>query len=210
MTVHLASPFAQGVCLSAHLQVPPFSQHRPRRAVQVARRISASATEEGPIARAVNWLSVAVKNSPANNVKQAIAKAQAGDYDEGQVAARLQSYIEDNTVVVFSWTSCPFCKKAKARPSFLRAALPQLVPQFFEQSLVDRLGAKQPSDVICLANICAARLTSVCSLDRPQLWQALLQDVGADFLAVELDQMGSEGSALRCELAKVCTHAFPS
>ena len=117
MTVHLASPFAQGVCLSARLQAPPFLQNRPRRAAQVARRISASATEEGPIARAVNWLSVAVKNSPANNVKQAIAKAQAGDYDEAQVAARLQSYIEDNTVVVFSWTSCPFCKKAKARPS---------------------------------------------------------------------------------------------
>lgn len=48
-------------------------------------------------------------------------------------------------VVVFSWTACPFCKKAKA----------------------------------------------------------LLRDLGADFTAVELDQMGSEGSALRCELARV-------
>lgn len=110
------------------------------------RRVRASATDDNPVARAVNWLSVAVKNSPANAVKQAIAKAQAGDYDEAQVAARLESYIEDNKVVVFSWTSCPFCKKAKA----------------------------------------------------------LLRDLGADFLAVELDQMGSEGSALRCELAKVC------
>lgn len=132
--------------------------------MQVARRISASATEEGPIARAVNWLSVAVKNSPANNVKQAIAKAQAGDYDEAQVAARLQSYIEDNTVVVFSWTSCPFCKKAKARPSFLQAALPHLVLQFVAGRLKDRLGAKQLSDLIC-----AARSKSACSLDCPQL-----------------------------------------
>ncbi|KAK9839855.1 hypothetical protein WJX81_006437 [Elliptochloris bilobata] len=107
--------------------------------------IRGSATEEGPVARAVNWLSVAVKNSPANAVKQAIANAQAGEYDQQEVAKRLQSYIEDNKVVVFSWTACPFCKKAKA----------------------------------------------------------LLKDVGADFTAVELDLMGSEGSALRAELGKL-------
>ena len=33
-----------------------------------------------------------------SNAEQAIAKAQAGDYDQQEVAARLQSYIEDNKV----------------------------------------------------------------------------------------------------------------
>ncbi len=61
-----------------------------------------------------------------------------GCHSQLRGATRLQ-------VVVFSWTACPFCKKAKA----------------------------------------------------------LLRDLGADFTAVELDQMGSEGSALRCELARV-------
>lgn len=32
------------------------------------------------------------------NAEQAIANAQAGDYDQQEVAARLQSYIEDNKV----------------------------------------------------------------------------------------------------------------
>jgi hypothetical protein len=86
----------------------------PRAPVQAARRCCAgralagralavrvraeAKSDDGPVSRAVNWLSVAVKNSPANAVKQAIAKAQAGDYDEKAVAARLESYINDHKV----------------------------------------------------------------------------------------------------------------
>ena len=48
----------------------PVFPARPR-AHRHACRVTASATEDGPITKAVNWLSVAVKNSPANAVKQA-------------------------------------------------------------------------------------------------------------------------------------------
>ena len=89
----------------------------------------------------INSISVAVTNfSPANAVKKGIARLQAGAYDEGAVTAKLDSYIQENPVVVFSWTRravlfwavhlrtvcfvnhaqhlhmhcrCPFCTKAK-------------------------------------------------------------------------------------------------
>jgi glutaredoxin 3 len=62
----------------------------------------------------VNAITVAVKNSPLNAGKLALAKAQAGQYDEAAVKAKIQNLIKDNPVVVFSWSGCPFCKKAKA------------------------------------------------------------------------------------------------
>lgn len=92
-------------------QVAPMARlpYTPRAPVHAARRCCAGRapavrvraevkSDDGPVSRAVNWLSVAVKNSPANAVKQAIAKAQAGEYDEKAVAARLESYIDDHKV----------------------------------------------------------------------------------------------------------------
>ena len=53
----------------------------------------------------INSISIAVTNfSPANAVKKGIARLQAGSYEEDAVANKLDSYIKENPVVVFSWT----------------------------------------------------------------------------------------------------------
>jgi len=62
----------------------------------------------------INSLTVALKNSPINEGKKKLAIMQAGSYDEAAVKAKLDAYIKDNAVVVFSWSTCPFCVKAKA------------------------------------------------------------------------------------------------
>jgi hypothetical protein len=46
----------------------------------------------------VNAITVAVKNSPLNAGKLALAKAQAGQYDEAAVKAKIQNLIKDNPV----------------------------------------------------------------------------------------------------------------
>ncbi|KAJ1457794.1 thioredoxin-like protein [Pelagophyceae sp. CCMP2097] len=45
--------------------------------------------------------------------KQFVAEIVAGDFDAAQVDARLDAEIAASGVVMFSFTSCPFCKKAK-------------------------------------------------------------------------------------------------
>jgi len=45
---------------------------------------------------AINSLSVALKNSPMNQGKKALAKAQAGAYDEAATRAKIEQYI--NTI----------------------------------------------------------------------------------------------------------------
>lgn len=62
----------------------------------------------------INGLTVAIKNSPLNQGKIQLAIAQAGNYDVEATKAALDKYIAENDVVVFSWTTCPFCVKAKA------------------------------------------------------------------------------------------------
>ncbi|KAI3433356.1 hypothetical protein D9Q98_003174 [Chlorella vulgaris] len=62
----------------------------------------------------INSISVAVKKSPLNAGKKALAIAQAGQYDEAATRAKIDAWIANNPVVVFSWSGCPFCKKAKA------------------------------------------------------------------------------------------------
>eukprot|EP00903_Cladosiphon_okamuranus_P010021 g9503.t1 len=52
--------------------------------------------------------------SPLDVLKQGIAKAGAGPYDKEAVLQLVDEYTSGETkVVVFSWTRCPFCKKAK-------------------------------------------------------------------------------------------------
>jgi hypothetical protein len=46
---------------------------------------------------------VALKNSPLNAGKKALAKAQAGEYDAAATRAKIEGYIRDNKVIVFSW-----------------------------------------------------------------------------------------------------------
>mmetsp|Transcript_13334 Transcript_13334/g.36851 ORF Transcript_13334/g.36851 Transcript_13334/m.36851 type:complete len:176 (-) Transcript_13334:1579-2106(-) len=49
----------------------------------------------------------------AANPKLAISKAIAGDYDEATAKAKVESLIADTPVLLFSFTTCPFCIKAK-------------------------------------------------------------------------------------------------
>lgn len=66
-----------------------------------------------PIMQAVNWLSQSVQQSPVAGLKKGLAKLQAGDYDEATTRAELDALIADNPVMVFSFTTCPFCLRAK-------------------------------------------------------------------------------------------------
>ncbi|CAM9669068.1 unnamed protein product [Phaeothamnion confervicola] len=52
--------------------------------------------------------------SPLNAFKQGIAKMKAGSYDEGATKNFIDTSIKQSNVVVFSWSRCPFCLKAKA------------------------------------------------------------------------------------------------
>lgn len=96
-----AAPFRPGSA-PAH-RTPVSSRMRSRVVVQA-----------NPFEDAINSLTVALKNSPLNQGKKALAKAQAGDYDAAATRAKIEQYIKDNKVMVFSWSGCPFCKNAKA------------------------------------------------------------------------------------------------
>jgi len=49
-----------------------------------------------------------------NDGKKKLVKSLAGDYDEDAVRARTNGLINDNPVLMLSFTTCPFCVKAKA------------------------------------------------------------------------------------------------
>mmetsp|Transcript_9783 Transcript_9783/g.13793 ORF Transcript_9783/g.13793 Transcript_9783/m.13793 type:complete len:181 (+) Transcript_9783:130-672(+) len=48
-----------------------------------------------------------------NEGKKNLVKSMAGDYDAAAIQARTDSLIQDNPVLVMSFTTCPFCVKAK-------------------------------------------------------------------------------------------------
>mmetsp|Transcript_5435 Transcript_5435/g.16083 ORF Transcript_5435/g.16083 Transcript_5435/m.16083 type:complete len:147 (-) Transcript_5435:142-582(-) len=68
---------------------------------------------DSPLGRAVGALAKFASESPLNDGKLWLAKMQAGEYDKGTVRAKVDSLIQDNPVVVFSFSKCPFCIKAK-------------------------------------------------------------------------------------------------
>lgn len=45
--------------------------------------------------------------------KQWVADIVAGEYDEDQIRARIQDMVDSNDIVMFSFTTCPFCRRAK-------------------------------------------------------------------------------------------------
>lgn len=49
-----------------------------------------------------------------NQGKIALVKQLAGDYDAQAVRSRLDNMINDNPVLMLSFTTCPYCIKAKA------------------------------------------------------------------------------------------------
>ena len=48
-----------------------------------------------------------------NEGKKALVKSLAGDYDEVAVRARMDGLVKDNSVLMLSFATCPFCIKAK-------------------------------------------------------------------------------------------------
>jgi glutaredoxin 3 len=92
----------------------------------------------------INNISVAIQNSPMAKGKAALAKLQAGQFDEEATGKKIDQLIASNAVMVFSFSSCPFCVKAKK----------------------------------------------------------ILDDAGVKYTAVELNQMGAEGMAIRAVLAE--------
>ena len=82
------------------------------------RRIHCGAAPEGKesssfVENLINGLTVAIQSSPLSEGKKRMAIAQAGQYDEKAVKARMEQYIADNKVMIFSFSTCPFCKNAK-------------------------------------------------------------------------------------------------
>eukprot|EP00873_Tetraselmis_striata_P016726 jgi/Tetstr1/436990/TSEL_025762.t1 len=111
---------------------------------------SASITEEAdtflasPGGKFVSWLGNTITASPLNEGKVRLARLQAGGYDPALARAKMEGLIASEKVVVFSFSTCPFCVKAKG----------------------------------------------------------LLEELGVEYAALELDEMGKEGYAIRAELAQ--------
>lgn len=87
--------------------------NRVRRSSSRSRQNMSFCVRAGESDSIINRLTVAVQNSPLAKGKQALAKLQAGNYDEVATREKLEGLIRDNPVVMFSFSSCPFCKKAK-------------------------------------------------------------------------------------------------
>ena len=68
---------------------------------------------ESPFGQAMGWLAKALSESPLNDAKISFAKMQAGEYDEEAAQKKLEDYIEGDKVVMFAFSKCPFCIKAK-------------------------------------------------------------------------------------------------
>lgn len=92
----------------------------------------------------INKVSVAIQNSPLSKGKAALAKLQAGDFDQQAVESKVDAYISENPVMIFSFSTCPFCIRGKK----------------------------------------------------------ILEDLGVKYTAIELNQMGSDGMAIRAVLAE--------
>ena len=61
-----------------------------------------------------NQFSVLIASNPIGYIfKQTVANLVAGEYNEDEMTAKINQYIQQDTVVMFSFTTCPFCRKAK-------------------------------------------------------------------------------------------------
>merc|ERR1719265_325009 len=83
--------------------------HVRRSPALVARRAEQSDEERlefmnSPVGQAIGFLAKALADSPLNDGKIWFAKVQAGEYDPAPVQAKLDSYIKDNAVVMFSFS----------------------------------------------------------------------------------------------------------
>ena len=66
-----------------------------------------------PTSMAIQF-SVAVSGNPLGyQFKQFVADLVAGEYDDDAVKTKVDSFVNDNEIAMFSFTTCPFCRKAK-------------------------------------------------------------------------------------------------
>ena len=56
---------------------------------------------------------IIAKNPIGYRFKQLVADIVAGEFDNEQVTNQVDQFIQDNTIAMFSFTSCPFCRRAK-------------------------------------------------------------------------------------------------
>ena len=82
---------------------------------------SSEIDEQGREGEPMEW---SEKNSFANQFsefmagagygfKQFVADIVAGDFDEGPVVTVVDEFVDSNQVAMFSFTTCPFCRRAK-------------------------------------------------------------------------------------------------
>ena len=73
---------------------------------------AAAAAQYGDLANTIQGL-LAPPPPPNTNGKMALLRKAAGDYDPDVVRAQLQTLITNEPVLMLSFTTCPFCLKAK-------------------------------------------------------------------------------------------------
>lgn len=54
-----------------------------------------------------------VMAGPGYAFKQWVADIIAGDFDDEEVTNKVDAFVSDNLVAMFSFTTCPFCRRAK-------------------------------------------------------------------------------------------------
>lgn len=81
-----------------------------------SRAFAPSPTRNGSILVSSSSTSIGVGNIVGlfDEGKKKLVKSMAGEYDAEAIQARTDGLINDNPVLMFSFTTCPFCVKAKA------------------------------------------------------------------------------------------------
>lgn len=81
---------------------------------------SSNAFSRSPIRHSKNSVSSSSTSISVGNIvglfdegKKKLVKSMAGEYDAEAIQARTNGLINDNPVLMFSFTTCPFCVKAK-------------------------------------------------------------------------------------------------
>ena len=68
-------------------------------------------SEGGSLANQVS--KIIASNPIGYRFKQFVADIVAGDFDQELVTAKVDSFVNSNAIAMFSFTSCPFCRRAK-------------------------------------------------------------------------------------------------
>lgn len=91
------------------------NRHSPQRQLRSKRSLQtrSDSSRQSVIERAVNSVTEVITKSPLNEGKKRFFQRLAGDYDPAAIQAKIDNLTKQHPVVVFSWTFCPFAKRAK-------------------------------------------------------------------------------------------------